>query len=160
MSCLLRAADLTMWTPPAFLGPPMKVCLTFGFLGMLRQSNLASRDPSTTQLDITRHTCRGFILIAPPGVLLIDRWTITLQVVCTGYNHVLSIPQIHHHPADLVAAYRQLLTASPTTHPNQPFLTFNTRTGITIVTVKMLTQELSIMLHALRMDSTYPVFPP
>ena len=60
--CLVSAADLTMRTPPhsrlpilphlldqlsglssclGFLGPAMKLCLTFGFLWMLRQSNLA-----------------------------------------------------------------------------------------------------------------------
>ena len=35
------------------LGPDMKVCLTFGFLLMLRQSNLAP--PSSSSFDHTRH---------------------------------------------------------------------------------------------------------
>ena len=39
------------------LGLPMNVCLTFTFMGMLSQSNLAP--PSASQFDPTRHTCRG-----------------------------------------------------------------------------------------------------
>ena len=77
VSYLLRAADHTMRTrplwclpilphfspscvssPPAWVpGLPMKVCLIFGFLGMLRQSNLAS--PIATHFDPTRHTFKG-----------------------------------------------------------------------------------------------------
>ena len=62
--CLLRADDLTMCTHTTLsahpcvtqrcqlsssmgsIRPPMKVCLTFGFMGMLRQSNLGSLSDS------------------------------------------------------------------------------------------------------------------
>ena len=49
----------------------MKVCLTYGFLGMLRQNNLGPLSANT--VDATRHTCRGDVLIVPPGLLLIVR---------------------------------------------------------------------------------------
>ena len=84
---LLRAADISMRTPPLRclpilpdilhhlclltpslgpLGPSMRVCLIFGFLAMLRQSNLAP--PSPSAFDPPRHTCRGDIVQAPPGL--------------------------------------------------------------------------------------------
>ena len=68
VQCLLRAADLIIRTPPLHwlpilphlliqlcslssclvsLGPIMKVCLNFRFLGMLRQSNLVRSSSST-----------------------------------------------------------------------------------------------------------------
>ena len=83
--CLLRAADLTMQTPPLHcvpilphllmhlcglssylgsLGSAMEVCLTFSFLGMLRQSNLAPSGSSA--FDHTCHTCWGDVLVTPP----------------------------------------------------------------------------------------------
>ena len=83
---LLRAVDVTMRTPPlrqlpifphlltqlcqlsgslGSLGPAIKVCLTFGFLGMLRQSILAP--PSVTTFDPTRHLCKGDVILAHPG---------------------------------------------------------------------------------------------
>ena len=97
MSCLLRAADFSMQTSPlqclpilppllhqlchlthslGALGPALRVCLTFGFFAMLRQSNLAP--PSDTLFDPSRHTCRGDVFFAPQGPRggprLISRW--------------------------------------------------------------------------------------
>ena len=85
MSCMLRDADLTMWVPPLHrlpilpgllhqlcsladdlgpLVPDMKVCLTFGWFGMLRQSNLASR--SEARFDPKWNTCCGDVFFSPP----------------------------------------------------------------------------------------------
>ena len=67
---------------------------------------------------------------------------------------VLPIPQIPHCLAEPVAAFTEILLASPTTFLNQSLLTFTTKTGITTVTVNMLSQALSIMLQALKLDNT------
>ena len=85
VTSLLRGASITMRTPPlrllpilpqllhqlctlssslGALGPSMWVCLTLGFFGMLRQSNLAP--PSRGQFDPSRHTCRADVIQAPP----------------------------------------------------------------------------------------------
>ena len=92
----IKPADITMCIPPlrclpvlpdllqklcllsSSLGPiglAMWVCLAFGFFGILRQCNLAPH--SSTQFDPSRHTCRGDIIRAPPGLLIVVRWTKT-----------------------------------------------------------------------------------
>ena len=117
VSSLLRAADLTMRTALfqhlAFLshlltklcqlssslgslGPPMKFCLTFWFLQLLRQSTVTP--PSANTFNPTRNMCR-----APLGILLIVRWTKTIQAM--GRTPILCIPQITNYPADPVAAF-------------------------------------------------------
>ena len=67
---------------------------------------------------------------------------------------MLPILHISHHPADMVAPFTEMLLASPTTSPNQPLLTFTTKTDITTMTVKILSQALSIMLQALKLDNS------
>ena len=152
---LLRAADLTMRTPPlwllpvlphlltqlcqlasrlASLGPPMKVNLTFRFLGMVLQAEQLC-SPLCQQLRLYQAYGKGDILLAPPGILLIVRWTKTIQAV--GRTSILPIAQITNHPVDWVDAFTEKTCASPTTSLNQPLLTFTTTTGGTILTVKM-----------------------
>jgi hypothetical protein len=78
VTTLLCAVDLSLRTPPqrkqpiypallhklcrlcdliGSFGVVMKVAITFGFYGMLRQSNLAPRQAA--DFDLSRHTCRG-----------------------------------------------------------------------------------------------------
>ena len=140
MSCILWAADISMRTQPlrcllilsplqhrlcsinsslGSLGPGLLVCLTFGFFAMFRQSNLAP--PSASQLDLTRHTCRGHIFMAPPGLQILVHWSKTHQSI--GIAPVLSIPEVQGQPSDKDAAYLLLLASSPTTLADQPLLT-------------------------------------
>ena len=112
---LLCAADLTMRIPPlrhfpilsllltqlcqllsslGSLGPSMRLCFIFGFLEMLRQSNLAL--PSASAFEPTRHSCRGDVILATQGILLIVQWTKSIQVM--GRTPVLLIPTIPDHP--------------------------------------------------------------
>ena len=105
---------------PGALGPALRVCLTFGFFAVLRQLNLVP--PSAAQFDPMWPTCRGDIVMAPPGLQILVRWTKTHQSV--GQAPVLPIPEVSGHPTDPVAAYRLLLAASPTTSPDQPLLTY------------------------------------
>ena len=65
---------------------------------------------------------QGDIFMAPPGLQILVRWTKTHQLV--GPVPVLPIPEVHGHLADPVAAYHQLVAASPTTFPDQPLFTY------------------------------------
>ena len=100
------------------LAPAMRVALLFGYYGFLRQSNLAPRSPHA--FTPRRDTCRGDALLAPPGVLLILRWTKTLQRGDTA--HVVPLPARPGHPLCPEAAYKDLLTSTPTLSPNHPLL--------------------------------------
>ena len=132
------------------LGPAMKVCLTFGFLGMLRQSNLAPS--SATAFNLIRHSCRGNVILGTSGILLIVCCTKTIQVV--GSTPCLLIPSIPDHLADPVGDYKHLLALSTTTSSNQPLLTFNSSSGMVMVTVHMLVQALNVMCQELGVDSS------
>ena len=89
----------------------MRVCLTFGFFRMLRQSNLAhiihySFDP-------TWHTCKGVVVLAPLGLLLLSCWSKTRQTI--SFTQGLLLLEVPGLPADPVAVYGELLVALPTT---------------------------------------------
>ena len=130
----------------------MKVCLTFGFLGMLRQSNLAP--PLVSAFYPNCHTCQGDIVVAPPGNLLIVQWTKMIQVV--GRHPVLPIPAIHSHPANPVVTYSHLIASSLTTSPNHPLLNISEGQNywVVIVMVMMLSSALNLMLDALLLDAS------
>ena len=141
-SSFLRAADITMQVPPqrhlpilpsllhqichlstslGALGPAMRVCMmVWGGGGMLRQSNLAPRSPS--QFDPSRHTCSGNIIQPPPVLLIVIHWTKKHQTIRTA--SVLYIPEVLGLPADLMDAFFQLLTSSPSLFPDHLLLTY------------------------------------
>jgi len=168
--CLLRATDTALRAPPhrkapitpkllaqlvhltqdlGFLGPAVKVALLFCFFGMLRMSNIA---PSTQhQFDHTRHTSRADVLIRPPGVVLILKWSKTIQDL--GATPLIPLPEIPGHPLCPLQAYRELLAASPTTSPRQPLLTATTPAGRQTLTAPLLARLLKDMLNALRQDA-------
>ena len=88
-----------------------------------------------------------------PGILLIVRWTQTIQVV--GRTSVLPIPSIPGHPADPVGAYKhRWLRHRPPPPTNLDLLTFTSHSGMVTVTVRMLAQSLCVMLQELGLDST------
>ena len=133
----------------------MRVCLTFRFLGMLRQNNLAHLAAST--FNKIRHICMGDVLLVPPGILLIVHWTKAIQVV--GRYPVLPIPAIPSHPADPVAAYRQLIQASHRSSPNQPLLTITTGACQQVITLKNALQWFGSHARCLFIG-LLPVLPP
>ena len=85
--------------------------------------------------------------LASPGLLLVVRWSKTAQLVRN--MPVIPIPSVPGHPADPVAAYLDLLAASPTSHPNQPFLTLTSGGTTTVVTIPTLVKAFNILLEAL-----------
>ena len=68
---------------------------------------------------------------------------------------LLPIPQLPGQATDLIAAYQQLIVASPNQKPNQPLFTMASAGGPVIVNTRLLTNAaLKHMLHGLGMDST------
>ena len=169
VTCLLRATDMALRKPPhrkapitpellnqlvaltpdlGSLGPVMKVALLFGFYGMLRMSNIAP--PSQEQFDATRHTCRGDLFTRPPGLVLLLKWSKTLQDL--GTTPVIPLLQLPGHPMCPLQAYTELIATSPTRHPNQPLLTRQCATGYDIICAPLLSRLLRDMLAALQQD--------
>ena len=169
--CMFRTADLTIWVQPLWqlpilpsllhqlcsladslrpLAPTMKAGLSFSWFVILRQSNLAPR--TAAEFDHSQHICKGDVLLSPPGILLIICGTKTLQ--CVSNTPMLPISSVPGHPANPVAAYKQLLAASPTRSANQQLLlTFNKKGQIHTVTVTMLARALRLMLSAMGLDT-------
>ena len=116
---------------------------------MLRQSNMVPL--SAAQFDPSRHTCRGDIFMAPPGLQILVQWTKTHQSV--GRVPVLPIREVPGHPRDPVAAYRLLITTSHTTSADQPLLTYLQLGRCTKVTVPILSQALATLLYDLGYDA-------
>ena len=127
----------------------MWVALTFSFLGMLRQTNLAPSTP--IQFDRSRHTCHGDVIQSPPGLLIFIRWSTTNQTMAT--SPVLPIPAVPGRPANPVSAYHHLISASPSSSSlDHPLLSNQHGGKQVVVTVPMLASALSIMLRALDLD--------
>ncbi len=167
--CLLRAIDVDMRRQPnqklpitpsllaqlvqlthklGAVGPPMKVALLFGFFAMLRVSNLAPASPLA--FDPSRDTCRGDVLIKPPGVVLVLKWSKTLQTLST--TPLIPIPEIPGHDMDPKLALQQLLQVSPTTHPRQPLLMYTSQGRQHVLTSPLLNKYLSILITELGME--------
>ena len=68
---------------------------------------------------------------------------------------VIPIPSVLGHPADPVAAYLDLLAASPTSHLNQPLLTMTSGGTATVVTIPTLVKAFNILLKPLRLDTGF-----
>ena len=163
VATLLRAVDLTLRTPPrrrlpvtpqlltslvlltktlGALGPPMKVALLLGYFGMFRVSNLAPK--SAVLFDPSRHTCRGDLLLKPPGLLVLLKWSKTLQTA--NITPLIPVPHLPAHPLDPVQAVSDMFTASPTLYPDQPLLTYNVAGRPITVTIDMLAHLLKELL--------------
>ena len=99
------------------IGKVLKCATLLGFYGFLRQSNLAPN--SATTFDPTRHTCRGDVIIHPPGLVVILKWTKTSQTSCN--HHLVPIPEIKGHALCPVNTYHDMVTTIPAS-PNQPLL--------------------------------------
>ena len=128
------------------LGATLKVSFLFGYYAFLRQSNLA---PRTARLfDLTRHTCRGDVLINPPGLILILKWSKTIQH--GKAPHLIPLPAIPGNPLCPYQAYMDMLATCPTRSPNDPLLQIQGRhNNRTILTTAHLSQAFQVMVQAL-----------
>jgi hypothetical protein len=131
------------------IGPALKVAFTFGFFGMLRQSNLATA--SVCQFDKSRHTTHGDVSLQAPGVVIRIKWSKTVQTM--DNQQLLPLPAVPNSVADPVAAYKQLLLAVPTTSARQPLLSYVSCSGVAIVTTYMLATSLRDFLAILQYDT-------
>lgn len=99
-------------------GLAIKVALLFGYFGFLRQSNLAPK--TIASFDPSRHTCRGDVLFQPPGLVILLKWSKTIQ---RGEKvHLIPLPAIPGSPLCPHAAYVSMLRAFPTMSQHDPLL--------------------------------------
>ena len=127
----------------------MRVALTFGFFGMLRQSNLAPPLP-IHQVWQVKNTCRGDVIQAPPGLLFVIRWLITRQTVAS--SPVPPIPSVPGHPTNPVSAYHHLISTPLSSSPDHPLLSYKHGRNQVVVTVPMLASAFSTTLRSLDLD--------
>ena len=76
---------------------------------------------------------------------------LTRHRCCTSHPH----PRSKGASANSVADYIDLFVASPTSHPNQPFLKIGLGEARKVVTVSMLVSGFRIMLDALVFPSQF-----
>jgi hypothetical protein len=130
-------------------GKALKVAITIGFFAMARQSNLAPR--AAKNFDPSRHTCRADVVLEAPGLILLLKWSKTCQSM--QQPDIIPIPHVPGSPADPVAAYKDLLRAQPTGHPNQPLLSLPSKKGtILTITSRQLAEALRELIIALELD--------
>lgn len=165
LDLILRALDLTMLHVPnqrtpidshtlkdicaacdsiGALGAVCKVAFLFGYFGFLRQSNIAPKNAAV--FNCKQHTCRGDVLFHPPGLVIIVKWTKTIQR--GERTPLIPLPAIPGSPLCPVQAYKDMLTLAPTMSPNAPLLQLpgqgHART--TTLTVRQLAQVFNTIL--------------
>jgi hypothetical protein len=107
------------------LGVVLKFAFLFGFFSFVRQSNMAPS--SRAAFDARRHTCRGDVFVHPPGLVLLLKWSKTLQT--HQKMPLIPLPAIPGHPLCPVQAYHEMLDISPSQSPNDPLLQLPTTDG-------------------------------
>lgn len=138
LNCICEVCD----TLPD-IGHVLKVAFLFGFYGFLRQSNLAPR--TAQSFDPRRHTCRGDIMIRPPGLVILIKWSKTLQ---RGENaHLIPLPKIPGSPLCPNQAYIDMLSVCPTLSPNDPLLRIPRKDGhLSVLTSGKLAQAFKAII--------------
>ena len=132
------------------LGKTLKFAILCGFLGFLRQSNLAPRKAGS--FDPTRNTCRGDIIVQKPGqcLLVIIKWTKTIQTMDSSV--LLPIPTLPGSHMDPLAAFKDMVTAVPTKAANDPLLMIPSASGghhtMSIDTLRQCFKQLLITIGA------------
>ena len=97
--------------------------LTFGYVGMFRQSNLAAA--TSAGFDHTRQFTRGDITPTHDGLLVTLKWSKTIQ----AYRDATTVflPRIPASVLCPVRAHSAMLLDRPTMAPNDPLLVFPDR---------------------------------
>ena len=99
------------------------------FFTFLRQSNLAPRKPQ--DYDPTRHLAVGDIFFTETGIIVLIKWTKTLQF---GKTVLLPIPRIQHRHCPVTAITTMLHQRQCIENKNSPLFVFpDTQTAMTSV---------------------------
>jgi len=98
------------------LGVVCKCVFLFAFFGFLRASNLLAT--SAKNFDIRSQICRGDVLVRPPGLVLIVKWSKTRQA--PGFQQLLPLAAVPGHPLCPVRAYHAVLQVTRGRHAHDP----------------------------------------
>ena len=100
------------------LAPAFKFAVIAAYYGFLRQSNLAPHSPNS--FNPREHTCRGDVVLHPPGLVIILKWSKTMQ---RGESaHLVPLPQRPSHPLCPLSAFHDMIQVAATLSPNHPLL--------------------------------------
>ena len=131
------------------IGLVIKCAFIFAFFGFLRCSNLVPNSIAT--FDKTRHLCRGDVLINPPGLIIILKWTKTQQA--RGNVELLPLAAIPGSTLCPVAAFKAMCESHPT-KVNNPMFVVRSKTSQSIVTARILREYLARLLRSLGHSTT------
>lgn len=171
---MLRATRITMVhysTPvlpitPSILAQLCKAChslgsvasvyrclFLFAFFSFLRRSNLLL--DSMCSFDITRHTCRGDVMTHSPGLVMVIRWTKTLQT----HDRVLLIPlpKVTKHLMCPVRAFRQMVSAFPAPK-NGPLFQVPGPLGLCPLTISRASKTFKALIQAIGLNPQFYTF--
>lgn len=125
------------------IGLILKTVYLFAFYSFIRQSNLAPQ--SDKNFDPSRHTARGDIIFHNPGIIMIIKWSKTLQ---TGQTALIPIPSIKNYLHCPVKTFRRMCTNIPA--PNSaPLFIFPGGPPHISITIPYLQKTLAKMLKAI-----------
>lgn len=130
------------------LGVVLKCVFLFAFFGFLRCSNLV---PDTANdFDIHRHLSRGDVFLHGAQLVIMIKWSKTLQ--SKERFILLPLPSLPTHPLCPVQAFHDLLRLFPAP-PNAPFFILSPSRPFRPLTAPRLRRLLAVLLHALGLSS-------
>ena len=130
-----------------------RCAILFAFFGFFRMSNLTPR--SQKSFDPRKHTCRGDVFLADPGLAVLLKWSKTNQY---GQNtELVPIPKSKDPVLCPVAAFDHMESQIPTLTSNQPLLSFPATPGEPPRPVHpdWLNKMLRLSLDAMGLESQY-----
>lgn len=127
------------------IGLVLKTAFLISFFSFIRQSNLAPH--SADKFDHTRHTARADVFRHPPGLVILLKWTKTMQ---SGQTSLIPIPAIKGHSHCPLMSYKKMCRVVPAP-PDSPLLLLP-GPHRTPVTISILQSALKVMIKALGHD--------
>ena len=141
LQLIIRACDFT------YMGQIFKSVYTIAFFSFLRLSNLVPH--SAQKFSPLHQLARGDVILAPPGLHLLVKWTKTMQSKNTV--KILKIPSLGKNPICPVKAIKNLLAITPGSQ-NSPLFQYK-KAGVWIpMTDSQVRAHLKVILKKLNMD--------
>lgn len=142
MSLLRRLCAATV--PLGLPGIILRCAFTFGFFAFLRQSNLAPR--TRAQFDSTRHTTRGDVSQATPGLILHLKWSKNRQHPEEATD--VPLPTVNNALVCPLQCFRDMCRRIPATD-SSPLLCWSDNSPVTSTWV---VKQLQQLLRGLGID--------